>query len=76
MNYQREWNRKNKDKRAKYSKEYHNKNKEKIRMRLRTKVTCSCGSTVSKEYYSTHIKRPIHFHNLRMLRLTGIKLTL
>ena len=74
MEYQKQWNRLNKDKRAKYSAHYNKVNKDKINARNRVKVVCSCGTTVSKGYHNRHVKRPIHQQNLITIRSAGIAL--
>lgn len=54
--YQNEYNVKNADK----IKEYYANNADKIKAKLAEKVTCSCGSNISKSGISSHLKTKKH----------------
>lgn len=60
--YNRDWYQKNKEKQNNYDKVYYAKNKEKINQRISKKITCECGSTISRGNLSHHIKSKKHLN--------------
>ena len=61
---QARYRKKNKEKIAKYQTEYRGKNKEKLNQKQKEKVTCECGSNLSKVNLARH--RTTDKHNDRM----------
>ena len=57
--WSKEWYEKNRDKIKEYHKEYYQKNRDKIK----EKYTCECGSTLSKNSKSNHLKTFKHLSN-------------
>jgi hypothetical protein len=71
--YSKEYREKNKEKKAEYreknkkkfaekKKEFYEKNKEKIAKKMAEKITCDCGSIVSKIHLSRHKKTKKHIN--------------
>jgi hypothetical protein len=58
--YHKKWRTENKEHKKIKDKEYYEKNKHKIH----EKITCECGSIISKSYLSRHRKTKIHSENL------------
>jgi len=62
--YNKEYNLKNKDKRKEYNKEWYIKNKDKLneinKEYNKVKITCECGSIISRGCVSRHKKTKIH----------------
>jgi hypothetical protein len=56
----KEYRENNKEKIKEYNKEYSENNKEKINKRQREKITCECGSIITKKCIPRHIKTKKH----------------
>tara|TARA_B110001450_G_scaffold251001_1_gene270494 strand:- start:1758 stop:2276 length:519 start_codon:yes stop_codon:yes gene_type:complete len=64
--YYKEWAVQNKTKLKDYNIEYRQKNKDKLSQQKATKVTCECGSVVSRNNFSTHLKSKKHLQLIKM----------
>lgn len=54
-------------------KKYYKNNKNKILQKQKVKITCECGSIISKASYSKHLKSNKHYNNMEKIILTKRK---
>jgi len=64
---QKGYYRKNKKKKLLQAKEYRNNNKETIKQKEKEKITCICGSIISRRNLGRHMKTPKHISLLNMM---------
>ena len=64
--YYKKWAVQNKQKLKDYNIEYRQKNKDKLSQQRTTKVTCECGSVVSRNNLSAHRKNKKHLELIKM----------
>jgi hypothetical protein len=55
------------DEMKEYNKEYRKENKDKIHERKTEKITCNCGSVISRNYMSEHLKTFTHISHTQPL---------
>lgn len=64
---QKEYREKNRDKIEKYYEEYYEQNKDKILKKQQEKITCECGSILSKNHLSRHKRSQKHIKYVNSL---------
>ncbi len=69
INYQKEYRDNNKEDINKKKAEYREKNKEEINKKKAEKITCECGTIISKQRLAKHKKTKKHIKELEILEL-------